>query len=142
MIALLMVGCASTPKKDANKNLFEQALVLQETKTSKPINVRVDKTDHVQWQFGETQYQPNPKQKRQLFLWFSQIDSNNPIVLQLGPDWMSSYKRGNNLRKMIPRGIVIEQQFDASLQKNEVIFTLKSASTSLENGGRNESSSQ
>lgn len=139
-----MVGCASTSKKDVNKNLFEQALVLQKVKASTPPDARADRSDHVQWQFDETQYQPNPEQKRQLFLWFSQIDSysNNPIVLQLGPDWMASYKRGNNLRKMIPRGIVIEQQFDASLQNNEVIFTLKSSLVSLGQGGRNEPSSQ
>lgn len=147
MAALLMMGCASTLEKDANKNLFEQALILQKIKASTPRSVRVnraEKVDHVQWKFDEKQYQPNLEQKRQLFLWFSQIDSysNNPILLQLGPDWISSYKRGNNLRKMIPRGIVIEQQFDTSLEKNEVIFTLKSIRNTLDPGGRNESSSQ
>ena len=147
MAALLMIGCASTPEKDANKNLFEQALVLQEIKASTPRGNRVNRIeiiDHVQWKFDEKQYQPNLEQKRQLFLWFSQIDSysDNPILLQLGPDWLSSYKRGNNLRKMIPRGIVIEQQFDTSLEKNEVIFTLKSIRNPLAQGGRNESSSQ
>ena len=142
-----MIGCASTPEKDANKNLFEQALVLQEIKASTPRGNRVNRVeiiDHVQWKFDEKQYQPNLEQKRQLFLWFSQIDSysDNPILLQLGPDWLSSYKRGNNLREMIPRGIVIEQQFDTSLEKNEVIFTLKSIRNPLAQGGRNESSSQ
>jgi hypothetical protein len=142
-----VVGCASTQKKGANKNLFEEALVLQEVKAIKPQGARVNKADsinRVQWTFDETQYQPNSEQKRQLFLWFSQVEnySNNPVVLQLGPDWMSSYKRGNNLRKMIPRGIIIEQQFDNNLPKNEVVFTFKSSLVTLEKGGSNESSSQ
>lgn len=142
--ALLMVGCASTAQKDVNKNLFEQALVLQKVKTNTPRDTRVENITHIQWQFDKTQYKPNPEQKRQLFLWFSQIDSysTNPILLRLGPDWISSYKRGNYLREMIPRGIVIEQQFDANLPENEVILTLKTPQVSLKKGGRNESYSQ
>jgi len=80
-----------------------------------------------------------------LYIWFSQLESysDNPILLQLGPDWMSSYKRGNNIRKMIPRGIIIEQQFDASLPENEVVFSLKvSKPIALEKGGRYEPPSQ
>ncbi len=141
-----MMGCASTREKDANKNLFEQALVLQKVNASTDQAAQVGtQVDKIQWQFEATQFQPNAKQKRELYLWFSQLESysSNPILLQLGPDWISSYKRGNNIRKMIPRGIVIEQQFDASLPKNQVIFSLKvSQPIVLEKGGRYEPSSQ
>ncbi len=142
-----MAGCASTREKDANKNLFEQALVLQEVKASTVNKSQKDlvQKERIQWQFEATQFQPNAKQKRELYIWFSQLESysDNPILLQLGPDWMSSYKRGNNIRKMIPRGIIIEQQFDASLPENEVVFSLKvSKPIALEKGGRYEPSSQ
>ncbi len=142
-----MVGCASTPAKDANKNLFEQALILQKVKVSTPHQSQKNRVqkENIQWQFDPTQYQPNSQQKRELFIWFSQLESysDNPILLQLGPDWVSSYKRGNNIRKMIPRGIIIEQKFDASLPNHEVIFTLKTPpDIALKKGGRNELSSQ
>ena len=141
-----MMGCASTREKDANKNLFEQALVLQKVNASTDQAAQLGtQVDKIQWQFEATQFQPNAKQKRELYLWFSQLESysSNPILLQLGPDWMSSYKRGNNIRKMIPRGIIIEQKFDASLPKNQVIFSLKvSQPIVLEKGGRYEPSSQ
>lgn len=129
-----MVGCATTANKDANKNLFEQALVLQKVNTGAHSNNQKSK---IQWQFTPLQFEPNKQQKFDLFVWLSKMDnySNNPILLQLGPDWISSYKRGNNLRKMIPRGIVIEQQYDADLPSHQVVFSLKP-------GGRNEYSSQ
>jgi len=129
-----MVGCATTTKKDANKNLFEQALVLQKVNAGAHSNNQKSK---IQWQFTPLQFDLNKQQKFDLFVWLSKMGnySNNPIVLQLGPDWISSYKRGNNLRKMIPRGIVIEQQYDADLPSHQVVFSLKP-------GGRNEYSSQ
>lgn len=141
--ALQLVGCASTVEKDANKNLFEQALVLQKVKTHSPIinsasnnvnstkNVIVNTSDKVEWKFSAQQVQPNFAQKQELFLWFSQLTNfnDNPILLQLGPDWISSYKRGNVLRNMIPRGILIQQQYDDTLPEHKVIFSLKNSNS-------------
>jgi len=145
--ALQLVGCASTVEKDANKNLFEQALVLQQVKTNSPIingasnnvhsskNVIVNTSDKIEWKFSAQQVQPNSTQKQELFLWFSQLTNynDNPILLQLGPDWISSYKRGNVLRNMIPRGILIQQQYDDTLPEHKVIFSLKNSSAVLAN---------
>jgi hypothetical protein len=143
--ALQLVGCASTVEKDANKNLFEQALVLQKVKTHSPIinsasnnvnstkNIIVNTNDKVEWEFSAQQVQPNFTQKQELFLWFSQLTNynDNPILLQLGPDWISSYKRGNVLRNMIPRGILIQQQYDDTLPEHKVIFSLKSSNAAF-----------
>ena len=143
--ALQLVGCASTVEKDANKNLFEQALVLQKVKTNSPIinsasnnvnstkNIIINTNDKVEWEFSAQQVQPNFTQKQELFLWFSQLTNynDNPILLQLGPDWISSYKRGNVLRNMIPRGILIQQQYDDTLPEHKVIFSLKSSSAAF-----------
>jgi hypothetical protein len=62
---------------------------------------------------------------RSFFLWLAQLESyeNTPITLQLGPDWISSYKRGNVIREMIPRGIVIEQFYKSDLPSHEVILS-------------------
>lgn len=129
--ALQLSGCASTVEKDANKNLFQQALVLQKVKASSPVakTAILPRRDKIEWVFSAQQVQPNPAQKHELFVWFSQLTnfSDNPILLQLGPDWISSYRRGNVLRKMIPRGILIEQQYDDSLAKHKIIFSLKNA---------------
>lgn len=129
-----MVGCATTANKDANKNLFEQALVLQKVNTGAHS---ANQSKKIQWQFTPLQLEPNKQQKFDLFTWLSKIENyrTSAIVLQLGPDWISSYKRGNNLRQMIPRGIVIEQQYKADLPLHQVVFSLKM-------GGRNEHSSQ
>jgi hypothetical protein len=150
-MSLLMLGCASTTNKDANKNLFEQALVLQQVKGSqndqsgsgtmanKPIG------ETILWQFAPLQYQPSKIQKRELFLWFANIEhySNNPVVLTLGPDWISSYKRGNILRNMIPRGIVIEQHYDVNLPEHQVRFAFKkTARISMKQGGSYDPASQ
>ena len=126
MIALQLMGCASTVEKDANKNLFQQALVLQKVKSVGQFNNK-QAADKIEWVFGAPQIQPNIEQKRELFLWFSTLTNfnDNPVLLQLGPDWITSYKRGNVLRKMIPRGILIEQKYDADLPKHKVIFSLK-----------------
>jgi translation initiation factor IF-1 len=148
--ALQLAGCASTVEKNANKNLFEQALVLQQVKTNSPImngtsnngqlnnrhsnnNVLVNTRDKVEWEFSAQQVQPSSSQKQELFLWFSQLTNynDNPILLQLGPDWISSYKRGNVLRSMIPRGILIQQQYDDKLPEHKVIFSLKNSNAVL-----------
>lgn len=139
MSLVMLMGCSSITQKDANKDLFEQALVLQDTKSSssqagkkrasnrsvKKIVANLDGEIH--WTFGSEQVQPSREQRQELFLWLSQLQdySDNPVLLRLGPDWLSSYKRGNSIRKMIPRGIVIEQQFDTNLEKHKVIFSLK-----------------
>jgi hypothetical protein len=124
-IAMLM-GCSSVPQKDANKNLFQQALALQNSKST-PSKSHGD--GNIQWIFETEQFQPSDQQRQALFLWLAQLQdySNNPVLLRLGPDWLSSYKRGNAIRKMIPRGIVIEQQFDTRLVKHKVIFSLKNS---------------
>lgn len=116
-----LIGCASTVEKDANKNIFQQALILQGNTTT------VQSKNKIEWQFSALQIEPDSTQKHELFLWFSTLEdfSNTPILLQLGPDWVSSYKRGNALRKMIPRGILIQQKYDDQLPKHSVIFTLK-----------------
>lgn len=148
--ALQLAGCASTVEKDANKNLFQQALVLQKVKTSSPVldgpsnnrhlithrsdkNQIVNSSDKVEWDFSAQQVQPNVTQKQELFLWFSQLTNynDNPIILQLGPDWISSYKRGNVLRNMIPRGILIQQQYVDTLPEHKVIFSLKKSMAGL-----------
>jgi len=133
--ALQLSGCASTVEKDANKNLFQQALVLQKVKASSPVvnTVILPHRDKIEWIFSAQQVQPNSTQKHELFVWFSQLKnySDNPILLQLGPDWISSYRRGNVLRKMIPRGILIEQQYDDSLAKHKIIFSLKKSNGKL-----------
>ncbi|MEH6449546.1 MAG: hypothetical protein V7765_12800 [Oleispira sp.] len=133
--ALQLSGCASTVEKDANKNLFQQALVLQKVKTSSPV-AKIETLVHrdkVEWVFSAQQVQPNSAQKHELFVWFSQLTnySDYPILLQLGPDWISSYRRGNVLRKMIPRGILIEQQYDDSLANHKVIFSFKNTGEKL-----------
>jgi hypothetical protein len=127
--ALQLIGCASTVKKDANKDIFKQALVLQEIKPT------AQKKTQIKWQFSAQQVQPESNQKHELFLWFSTLTdySESPILLQLGPDWISSYKRGNALRKMIPRGIVIQQKYDDQLPEHTVIFSLKDNSQVLFN---------
>lgn len=146
-----MLGCASTKSKDANKNLFQQALVLQQVKGNKSnkgseaADASTGLSDKILWQFSPLQYEPNKAQKRELFLWFANLEafSNNPVVLTLGPDWISSYKRGNVLRNMVPRGIVIEQQYDVNLPKHQVRFTLKKAKrVSMKQGGSYDPSSQ
>jgi hypothetical protein len=148
---LQLAGCASTVEKDANKNLFEQALVLQKVKANSPImggtanklqssnrqsnkRVMVNTSDKVEWTFSAQQIQPNLAQKQELFQWFSQLShyNDNPVVLQLGPDWISSYKRGNVLRNMIPRGLLIQQQYDDTLPEHKVIFSLKNSNVVLD----------
>jgi hypothetical protein len=150
MASLQMMGCASTVEKDANKNLFQQALVLQKVKSAGQANNnqpgnkqsryqgvsskdQLTTSDKIEWVFAAPQIQPNVEQKRELFLWFSTLTNfnDNPVLLQLGPDWITSYKRGNVLRTMIPRGILIEQKYDADLPKHKVIFSLKQKNTSL-----------
>lgn len=133
VFALQLIGCASTVEKDANKNLFQQALVLQKVNATGQSNQTVRKEvmttpgDRIDWLFTAKQVMPNATQKQELFLWFSQLShySDNPILLQLGPDWISSYRRGNAIRKMIPRGILIEQQYDDTLPEHSVTFSLK-----------------
>ena len=127
--ALQLIGCATTVEKDVNQNMLQQALVLQEVKPP------VQKKSTIEWQFSAPQIQPNKNQKHELFLWFSTLTdySANPILLQLGPDWISSYKRGNALREMIPRGIVIQQKYNDQLPEHTVIFSLKNKQFSINN---------
>lgn len=146
LVAVLSLsGCASTVEKDANKNLFQQALVIQKVKTNSDFSKSSLSTEHsssinnvasldkIEWLFSAQQVQPSAKQKYELFVWFSQLTnySDHPILLKLGPDWISSYKRGKALRKMIPRGILIEQQYDDRLPKHKVIFSLKGTAEKL-----------
>jgi hypothetical protein len=144
--ALQLAGCASTVEKDANKNLFQQALVMQKvqshgapdgTSGKTRINKKVVMADQdkIEWIFSAQQMQPDATQKHELFMWFSQLKNynDNPILLQLGPDWISSYKRGNVLRNMIPRGILIEQQYDDRLPEHQIIFSLKNNNAQLVN---------
>lgn len=146
------MGCSSVAEKGANKDLFQQALVLQETKVpnsnlsnSKGLGGGMkysasEPYGAVEWKFSSEQFQPNHQQKQQLFLWLSQIQnySDSPLLIRLGPDWLSSYKRGNSIRSMIPRGIVIEQQFDNKLAEHKIIISIKKQEES--NGGLNEPS--
>lgn len=143
IIVASLMGCSSIAEKDANKDLFQQALVLQKVQGNARLSPRTEVnriensiSSQLQWQFDATQIEPNITQRQELFLWFSQVEdyANTPILLQLGPDWISSYKRGNVIRKMIPRGIVIEQKYDPSLPKHKVQFSLTS-------GGQDEPSS-
>ena len=144
--ALQLAGCASTVEKDANKNLFQQALVMQKVQShdatgntsGKPRvskKVATAHQDKIEWIFSAPQMQPDATQKHELFMWFSQLKNynDNPILLQLGPDWISSYKRGNVLRQMIPRGILIEQQYDDTLPEHQIIFSLKNNNERLVN---------
>lgn len=131
LLIALCVGCATTKHKDANKNLFEQALVLQQVNSTAQVNDnrRHSKSDEINWQFSPAQVAPNKAQKQALFNWFAQIENytDNPVLLQLGPDWISSYKRGNVLRNMVPRGIVIEQRYVADMTPHQVHFSFKKA---------------
>lgn len=132
---MLLVGCASNAKKDVNKDIFQRALILQDVK---PVVSQLK--NKIEWQFLDQQITPNSTQKHELFIWFSTlIDYNKtPILLQLGPDWISSYKRGNVLREMIPRGIAIQQKYNDQLPKDMVIFSLNNEIQTSKNnqGGR------
>ena len=132
MLALLIAmcaGCATTKHQDANKNLFEQALVLQQVKSSAQPSAmaRTPIANEINWQFTAKQMKPSKAQKHELFMWFAKFEnySDNPVLLQLGPDWISSYKRGNILRNMVPRGVVIEQRYIADMPKHKVQFSFK-----------------
>lgn len=126
VLALICTSACSSPNKQQNKSLFEQALVIQQFKGNK-VQPQDSAVDILSWQFDEGQYQLSNEQRKELLSYCLSSDyGQNPLVkISLGPDWLSSYKRGNQIRLLIPRGFKIEQQYKPEMDKDSVTVTIE-----------------
>lgn len=140
-----MAGCA-TPNRnpDENKQLLDQALVLQEISPQRNASgqasgvnkanpehgeqnsVRRDSREPLQWQFSKSTLTPSQQQIQQLYNWLAAVKQlqQAQLVLESGPDWLSSHKRGKAIRQYIPRGLKIRQQYQANMKPHLVTLTL------------------
>jgi len=144
---LLLSACSTQPKKDANKNLFEQALILQQVQGSQPINISSNVHSHsLNWEFPDTQMQLSVQQKRALYDLCLLVDdfSMQTLRIDLGPDWLSSHTRGKHIRLLVPRGINIQQTYKPQMKAGSVVLTLvREADTNNSSGAiKNVSPSQ
>lgn len=121
LVLICLSGCSTPNKKQQNKSLFEQALVIQQFKGT--AGKQQSSADEVlTWKFNVGQYQLSDEQRKELLTYCLAIArGQSPLVkISLGPDWLSSYKRGNQIRLLIPRGFKIEQQYNPKMDENSV----------------------
>ena len=115
--ALVVVsGCSTSPKKDANKDLFQQALILQ--KTVQPAALRNTETHELVWQFVPTETELDSEKINALFnlLISTQNLQSHQLVIELGPDWLASHLRGQLIRAFVPRGVLVQQTYKANMK--------------------------
>lgn len=147
--ALLATGCANKPAfKPAD--IFEQAMNVQkqeqgsktaqipavsahtqdrnstDTRASIPL-IAPASDNRLEWQFAESRHDISPQQRRELFglLQHAGALADYRLTIEIGPDWLSSYKRGNNLRPLVPRGLSIQQHYRAQMAPHSLVLTLE-----------------
>ena len=136
---LSLSACSTQPKKDANKNLLEQALILQQVQGSQPTNISSE-VHSLSWDFPNTQMQLSEQQKRALYDLCLLVDdfSMQTLRIELGPDWLSSHTRGKHIRLLVPRGINIQQTYKPQMKAGSVVLTLvREADRDNSGGARN-----
>lgn len=156
-LLLLSAGCATKQPQDVNKQLLDQALVLQEITPSRNSpsnntashNTRSVITKQTQgqtsliphghmrdakrlvWQFSEKELQLSAGHIQQLYQWLTTLRQPQQfqLVLNIGPDWLSSYQRGKAIRAYIPRGLTIRQQYHKHMAPHQVTMSLVKITT-------------
>jgi len=123
---IALAGCASKSKVDSQK-IFQQALVLQQARPDSAAKTTKTTDDSLLWTFSDDQFSPKIPQVTELYQWLSQAGPLQGYRLQVrtGPDWLSSYKRGNAIRAFIPRGLSINQTYDAAQTPHTVELQLQ-----------------
>lgn len=130
--ALLATGCAN---KLAFKpaDVFQQAMNVQkqeqaQTSLIAPTTISAPAADNrLEWQFAEHDHQLNHQQRIELYGLLQQVEvlENYRLSIEIGPDWLSSYKRGNSLRPFVPRGLSIQQHYRAQMAPHSLVLTLE-----------------
>lgn len=136
----LFSGCATSHGKQ-NKNIFEQALILQQvapdnraktkrTERSNQSNLSISTNSSattLRWSFVQGNVLLSPAQINELYAWLSGIGQLDGALLLLkqGPDWLSSIKRGEHIRQYIPRGLKVRQIYQATMPAHQVQLQLQ-----------------
>lgn len=142
MIFSILGGCALTQEKN-NKSMFEQALVLQtvapDSSAQQNHKNRVGLSDKkdvpavLEWQLAQGETTLSAQHIQDLYRWLAAIDTTSvkgkpfngrTLILQQGPDWLSSHKRGQNIRHFIPRGLTVRQEYRVDMTAHKVIIKL------------------
>jgi hypothetical protein len=121
-----LAGCASKSTVNSQK-IFQQALVLQQARPDSTAKATKTADDFLLWTFSDNQFSPHMPQITELYQWLSQAGPLQGYRLQVrtGPDWLSSYKRGNAIRAFIPRGLSINQTYNAAQAPHTVELQLQ-----------------
>lgn len=153
--ALLATGCANKPafkpadvfQQAMNVQKQEQALNSQEhvpnlavrkqsalhmsqapTSLIAPTTVLAPAAaNRLEWQFAANTHELTDQQRIELYglLQHVEVLENYRLSIEIGPDWLSSYKRGNSLRPFVPRGLSIQQHYRAQMAPHSLVLTLE-----------------
>ena len=143
MAALIATGCAN---KSAFKpaDVFQQAMNVQkqeqahaspaQTSLIAPTTVLAAVSgNRLEWQFADNTHELTDQQRIELYglLQHVEVLENYRLSIEIGPDWLSSYKRGNSLRPFVPRGLSIQQHYRAQMAPHSLVLTLEQKSNEV-----------
>lgn len=149
-------GCALKPENH-NQSMFEQALVLQQISPNQAASgqqseqqpelrseirseIQPYQTNEIHWSFPAGETTLKDAQVSELFSWLAvknrgkDSDYNDTVLLlRQGPDWLSSYHRGQSIRNLIPRALTVRQEYYPDMQPHRVLIKMVNIQ-----GGRDE----
>ncbi|WP_419810880.1 hypothetical protein [Bacterioplanoides sp.] len=131
MVALMATGCANKPAfKPAD--VFQQAMNVQKQEQAHASPAQTSliapaEGNRLEWQFAANTHELTDQQRIELYglLQHVEVLENYRLSIEIGPDWLSSYKRGNSLRPFVPRGLSIQQHYRAQMAPHSLVLTLE-----------------
>ena len=125
-------GCATSPGKN-NKNIFEQALILQQVSPADNKAVLSTRTEKISsdqplvWNFPQGEKHIKQQQVTEFYSWLATVKNFEGalLVLEQGPDWLTSIKRGDHIRSFVPRGLKVRQVYQAKMPAHQVRLSLQ-----------------